>query len=188
MNTEKNILTSEQKASLIDVLYSRFEENMSRHEGLGWKAIEKRLTQQPEKLSSLSEMERTGGEPDVIGYDETSDVYFFVDCSAESPVGRRSLCYDQVALKTREKNPPKSSAGSLAAEIGIELLDEEQYRSLQKLGVFDVKSSSWIRTPEPMRKLGGALFGDRRYNRVFIYHNGADSYYASRGFRGLLKV
>lgn len=188
MDTIKTTLTSEQKASLIDVLHNRFEENLSRHKDLDWKAIEKRLTQDPKKLSSLFKMDRTGGEPDVIGYDESSDVYLFVDCSAESPVGRRSLCYDQVALENRKKNPPTGSAGSLAAEMGIELLDEEQYRTLQKLGVFDVKSSSWIRTPASMRKLGGALFGDCRYDRVFIYHNGADSYYASRGFRGLLKV
>nr|WP_319520838.1 DUF4256 domain-containing protein [uncultured Sphaerochaeta sp.] len=188
METKKTTLTSEQKTSIIDILHSRFMENIFRHEDLHWNVIEKRLDQYPEKLFSISAMERTGGEPDVIGYDETSDVYIFVDCSAESPIGRRSLCYDQVALENRKKNPPTGSAGSLAVEMGIEMLDEEQYRNLQKLGVFDVKSSSWIRTPESMRALGGALFGDCRYDRVFIYHNGADSYYASRGFRGLLRV
>ncbi len=188
MNTEKTALTAEQIASLIDILHNRFFKNMSRHEYLGWEDIVQRLTQQTEKLYSLFEMERTDGEPDVIGYDEATDTYVYVDCSAESPVGRRSLCYDQVALEKRKKNPPAGSADSLASDMGIELLDEQQYRNLQRHGDFDVKSSSWIRTPASMRKLGGALFGDRRYDRVFIYYNGADSYYASRGFRGLLKV
>lgn len=188
MTTADTALTAEQQATLLALLKDRFLKHMNRHETLSWTPIEQRLLSQPEKLFSLSEMERTGGEPDVIGYDKASDTYLFVDCSAESPAGRRSLCYDQVALEQRKKFPPTGSACGFAAQMGIELLDEGQYRILQTFGVFDEKSSSWIRTPEAMRSLGGALFGDSRYERVFIYHNGADSYYASRGFRGLLRV
>ncbi|ADY12566.1 DUF4256 domain-containing protein [Sphaerochaeta globosa] len=181
-------LTIEQQAALLAALKERFLKHMNRHEGLSWNPLQERLQQQPQKLWSLLQMENTAGEPDVIGYDKASDAYLFVDCSTESPLGRRSLCYDQGALENRKKNPPIGSAGGLAQEMGIELLDEEQYRNLQQFGVFDVKSSSWIRTPDSMRLLSGALFGDSRYDRVFIYHNGADSYYASRGFRGLLRV
>jgi hypothetical protein len=188
MNTTHATLSNEQQTTLLALLKARFLLHMNRHEGLSWTAVEQRLMTQPQKLYALSEMERTGGEPDVIGYDKVTDAYVFVDCSAESPLGRRSLCYDEIALEKRKKNPPSGSACGLAAAMGIELLDEQQYRSLQAVGVFDVKSSSWIRTPEAMRDLGGALFGDSRYGRVFIYHNGVDSYYASRGCRGLLRV
>lgn len=188
MNTAAATLQTEQQVTLLALLKNRFLKHINRHEALSWTQIEQRLLSQPEKLFSLSEMERTGGEPDVIGYDKASDTYLFVDCSAESPIGRRSLCYDQVALEQRKKFPPTGSACGFAAQMGIELLDEGQYRTLQTIGVFDVKTSSWIRTPQAMRSLGGALFGDSRYDRVFIYHNGADSYYASRGFRGLLRV
>lgn len=173
---------------LINTLKERFENNMNRHPGIEWSAVEARLQAHPEKLRSLSEMERTGGEPDVVGYDEASGAFIFYDCSPESPAGRRSLCYDRAALEARKKHKPKGSAMELAAEMGIEMLTEEQYRELQKLGEFDKKTSSWVKTPDSIRKLGGALFCDRRYNHVFVYHNGAESYYASRGFRGLLKV
>lgn len=188
MKQGNQTMTSEQQTTLLALLVQRFLKNMNRHEGLSWNPIEERLKQQPQKLWSLFQMEGTGGEPDVIGYDKDLDAYLFVDCSAESPDGRRSLCYDQVALEHKKKNPPTGSAAFLAKGMGIELLDEEEYRNLQRFGVFDVKSSSWIRTPEAMRNLGGALFGDSRYDRVFFYHNGADSSYASRGFRGLLRV
>lgn len=174
--------------TLLALLKERFLQHLNRHEGLSWSAVEQRLIDQPQKLYALLEMERTGGEPDVIGYERASDAYLFVDCSFESPLGRRSLCYDEIALEKRKKNPPSGSACGFAAQMGIELLDEGQYRTLQTIGVFDVKTSSWIRTPQAMRSLGGALFGDSRYDRVFIYHNGADSYYSSRGFRGLLRV
>jgi hypothetical protein len=183
MKYKDTVLSSEEIASLLEILRTRFLSNMTRHASIGWDTMEERLRNQPQKLRILSEMERTGGEPDVIGYNETSDSYLYVDCSAESPAGRRSLCYDETALANRKKNPPEGSAEGLAAEMGLELLDEDQYLRLQKVGVFDTKSSSWIRTPQAMRTLGGALFGDSRYGRVFFYHNGADSYYASRGFR-----
>lgn len=173
---------------LIKTLKERFEKNMNRHPGIDWSAVEARLQAQPEKLRSLSAMERTGGEPDVVGYDEASGAFIFYDCSPESPAGRRSLCYDRAALEARKKHKPEGSAMEMAAEMGIEMLTEEQYRELQKLGEFDRKTSSWVKTPESIRTLGGALFCDRRYNRVFVYHNSAESYYASRGFRGLLKV
>ncbi len=173
---------------LIKTLKERFEKNMNRHPGIDWSAVEARLQAQPEKLRSLSAMERTGGEPDVVGYDEASGAFIFYDCSPESPAGRRSLCYDRAALEARKKHKPEGSAMEMAAEMGIEMLTEEQYRELQKLGEFDRKTSSWVKTPESIRTLGGALFCDRCYNRVFVYHNSAESYYASRGFRGLLKV
>jgi hypothetical protein len=161
---------------------------MNRHKGLEWEKIQAKLKANPEKLWSLNEMERTGGEPDVVGQDKKTGEYIFYDCSAESPNGRRSLCYDREALEARKENKPKDSAMNLAAAMGIELLSEEQYRELQKLGNFDAKTSSWVKTPSDIRKLGGALFGDYRYGNVFVYHNGADSYYAARAFRGSLRV
>ena len=173
---------------LLSVLKARFEKNMKRHIGIEWANVQARLESNPEKLRSLSEMERTGGEPDVVGQDGKTGEYIFYDCSAESPAGRRSLCYDREALEARKENKPVDSAVNMAASMGIELLTEEQYRELQKLGSFDLKTSSWVKTPPETRKLGGALFCDRRYERVFVYHNGADSYYAARGFRGSLKV
>lgn len=181
-------IRDDQMTELLEVLRIRFLKNMHLHEGLSWEPIEQRLLQQPQKLFSLSEMERTGGDPTVTGYDQDADTYLFIDCSPESPIGRRSLCYDQFALEKRKNNPPEGSAEGKAQAMGIELLDEKEYHDLQKLGNFDVKTSSWLRTPQSMRSLGGALFGDCRYDRVFVYHNGADSYYASRGFRGLLRV
>ncbi len=183
-------LTSTEQDSLFSVLKIRFEKNMSRHQGLEWAKVLAKLDSSTggEKLWSLSEMERTGGEPDVVGYDKKTDEYIFYDCSAESPNGRRSFCYDGEALASRKENKPKNNAVDLAAAMGIEILSEEQYRALQKLGNFDTKTSSWIKTPPGIRKLGGAIFCDRRYDTVFVYHNGADSYYAARGFRGSLKV
>jgi hypothetical protein len=181
-------LSSEQRAELLDTLKTRFEKNTKRHKGLQWADVEARLEANPAKLWSLAEMERTGGEPDVVGYDRKSGELVFYDCSAESPSGRRSVCYDAEALDSRKEHKPADSAVNMAEAMGIELLDEEQYRELQKLGNFDLKTSSWVRTPAAIRKLGGALFGDRRYDHVFIYHNGAQSYYAARGFRGSLKV
>lgn len=181
-------LPPEQNKELLSVLKARFEQNMSRHEGLEWAEIQAKLEADPEKCRTLHEMERTGGEPDVAGYDEKTGEYIFCDCSAESPKGRRSLCYDPEALKSRKENKPANSAVGMAAEMGAELLTEEQYRALQQLGNFDTKTSSWIKTPAGIRALGGAIFGDRRYGNVFIYHNGAESYYAARGFRGLLRV
>ena len=183
-------LTSTQQDSLFSVLKIRFEKNMNRHQGLEWAKVLAKLDSSTggEKLWSLSEMERTGGEPDVVGYDKKTDEYIFYDCSAESPNGRRSFCYDGEALASRKENKPKNNAVDLAAAMGIEILSEEQYRALQKLGNFDTKTSSWIKTPPGIRKLGGAIFCDRRYDTVFVYHNGADSYYAARGFRGSLKV
>jgi hypothetical protein len=169
-------------------LKTRFEKNMNRQEGLEWDKIQAKLETNIEKLWSLNEMERTEGEPDVIGYDEQNDEYIFFDCSAESPKGRRSVCYDREALESRKKHKPENSAIDMAAAMGIELLTEEQYRELQKLGKFDLKTSSWVETPSDIRKLGGAIFCDRRYDTVFMYHNGADSYYAARGFRGSLRV
>jgi hypothetical protein len=176
------------KEELFKVLKIRFEKNMNRHKGLEWIKVQKRLEENPPKLRSLSEMERTGGEPDVVGFNKNSGEYIFYDCSAESPKGRRSVCYDREALDSRKEYKPKDSAVGMANVIGIELLTEEQYRELQTLGIFDTKTSGWIKTPPEIRKLGGAIFADRRYDHVFICHNGADSYYAGRGFRGLLKV
>lgn len=181
-------VTTEAYHELLATLKRRFEENMHRHTGIDWRDVQARLEAHPEKLRSLAEMERTGGEPDVIGYDGESGIFLFFDCSAQSPAGRRSLCYDRDARLGRKHHPPKSSAVEMAEAMGVELLDEEQYRFLQTLGEFDTKTSSWIKTPDEVRKLGGALFCDRRYGRVFVYHNGADSYYSSRGFRGLLRV
>lgn len=184
----KKELTTEQQDELLKVLQIRFEKNMSRHSDLKWEAIEEKLKKHPLKLWSLDEMERTEGEPDVIGYDKKTDEYWFADCSAESPKGRRSVCYDHEALEKRKENKPNDSAVNMAQEMGIEILNEEQYKDLQKLGKFDTKTSSWILTPPEIRKLGGAIFSDFRYNTVFVYHNGAESYYAARGFRGLLKI
>ncbi|WP_324721637.1 DUF4256 domain-containing protein [Salinimicrobium sp. HB62] len=181
-------LSAAQQEELLTTLKSRFDENKSRHEGLEWDKVEHKLKSNPAKMLSLHEMERTGGEPDIVGMEEKSGAYIFYDCSAESPKGRRSVCYDPEALASRKKFPPKNSAVELAAKMGIELLSEEQYRELQQLGTFDTKTSSWLKTPEEIRKLGGAIFGDFRFGRVFIYHNGAESYYAARGFRGILKV
>ena len=173
---------------LLGTLKARFEKNMGRHEGLDWAKVQARLEENPEKLRSLREMERTGGEPDVVGRDRKTGEYIFYDCSAESPKGRRSVCYDREALDSRKEFKPENNAVDMAAAMGIELLTEEEYRELQKLGEFDTKTSSWVKTPADIRKLGGAVFCDRRYNHVFLYHNGASSYYAVRGFRGLLRV
>lgn len=173
---------------LITTLKARFEKNMDRHKGLKWADVEEKLLTKPKKLAVLQEMEDTGGEPDVIGYDKKAGEFLFCDCSTESPAKRRSLCYDDAALKARKEHPPKDSAMKVAKAMGIDLLTEDEYHELQKLGAFDLKTSSWLATPAEVRKLGGAIFGDRRYDRVFIYHNGADSYYAARGFRGLLRV
>jgi len=181
-------LSNKQREELLKALQSRFEKNMNRHKGLEWVKVQAKLEAKAEKLRSLNEMERTGGEPDVVGHDKKTGEYIFYDCSAESPKDRRSLCYDREAQESRKENKPKDSAMNLAAAMGIELLTEEQYRELQKLGEFDTKTSSWVKTPSDIRKLGGAIFCDRRYNTVFVYHNGADSYYAARGFRGWLRV
>ena len=181
-------LSSEQREELLNSLKARFEKNMKRHEGVEWAKIQAKLESDTEKLWSLHEMERTGGEPDVVGHDKKTDEYIFFDCSAESPKGRRSLCYDRDALESRKENKPANNAMDMAASMGIELLTEEQYRELQKLGNFDTKTSSWVKTPSAVRKLGGALFCDRRYDTVFLYHNGAESYYAARGFRGSLRI
>lgn len=181
-------LSAEQQEELIKILKTRFEKNPKRHENIQWENVQKKLESNPGKLWSLNEMERTEGEPDVVGYDKKTDEYLFIDCSAESPKGRRSLCYDRDALNSRKEHKPVNSAIDLANEIGIEILNEEQYRQLQTLGNFDLKTSSWVKTPDNIRKLGGAIFCDRRYNNVFLYHNGAESYYAARGFRGVLKV
>lgn len=181
-------LSLEQQEELIATLKSRFEKNMKRHESIKWDDVEAKLKTQTEKLWSLYEMERTEGEPDVIGYDKKSGEYIFYDCAAESPKGRRSLCYDREALDSRKEHKPQNSAIDMAAEMGIEILTEEQYKELQNLGKFDLKTSSWIKTPDAIRKLKGALFCDRRYDHVFTYHNGAESYYAARGFRGSLNV
>ncbi len=182
------VLSAEQREELLAVLKARFETHMNRHRGLEWASVQARLEANPEKLWSLYEMERTGGEPDVVGYDAETGEYIFYDCSPESPAGRRSLCYDREALEARKEHKPESSAIDMAAAMGIELLTEEQYRELQELGDFDTKTSSWLKTPPEIRKLGGALFADRRYGRVFVYHNSAPSYYSSRGFRGSLRV
>lgn len=182
------VLSAEQREGLLNTLKARFEKNMNRHEGLEWVNIQAKLEANPEKLWSLHEMERTEGEPDVIGHDIKIDEYIFYDCSAESPKGRRSVCYDREALDSRKNHKPDNNALEMAADMGIELLTEEQYREMQKLGEFDKKTSSWVVTPVDIRKLGGALFCDRRYDTVFVYHNGAESYYAARGFRGSLRV
>jgi len=184
----KKQLSSDQREELLTALKARFEKNMNRHKGVEWAKVQAKLEANTEKLWSLNEMETTGGEPDVVGFDKKTGEYVFYDCAAESPKGRRSLCYDREALNARKENKPKDTAIDMATAIGIELLTEEQYRELQKLGEFDLKTSSWITTPSNIRKLGGALFCDRRYDQVFLYHNGADSYYAARGFRGSLKV
>ncbi|MDX2174428.1 MAG: DUF4256 domain-containing protein [Bacteroidota bacterium] len=184
----KKEISLKQRDELLNTLKTRFEKNMNRHKGIEWVKVQAKLEANPEKLWSLNEMEKTGGEPDVISYDKKDDKYTFCDCSTESPSGRRSVCYDKEALDKRKENKPKNSAMNMASEMGIELLSEEQYRELQKLGNFDLKTSSWVITPVDIRKLGGAVFCDRRYNTVFVYHNGAESYYAARGFRGLLKV
>ncbi|HEY8398005.1 MAG TPA: DUF4256 domain-containing protein [Flavihumibacter sp.] len=181
-------LSADQQKELLSTLQTRFEKNKSRHKGIDWKDVVSRLKANPAKLQSLYEMEYTDGEPDVVGQDKKTGEYLFFDCSAESPAGRRSTCYDPEALASRKQHKPAHSAIGMAEEMGIELLTEEQYRYLQQLGEFDLKTSTWILTPAPIRKLGGALFCDRRYNQVFVYHNGAESYYAARGFRGVLRV
>ena len=181
-------LSSAQQEKLLRILEARFAKSINRHKGFDWSKVQSKLEVSAGKLWSLNAMEDTGGEPDVVGYDKKADEYIFYDCSAESPKGRRSLCYDHEALEARKENKPEDSATNMAADMGIELLTEEEYRQLQQLGTFDTKTSSWIVTPADIRKLGGALFCDRRYNTVFTYHNGADSYYAARGFRGSLKV
>jgi hypothetical protein len=187
MKTKKQ-LSPGQREELLTTLKARFEKNMSRHKGVEWAKVQATLEANSEKLWSLNEMEATGGEPDVVAFNKKTGEYVFYDCSAESPKGRRSLCYDREALNARKEHKPKDSAIDMATAIGIELLSEEQYRELQKLGEFDLKTSSWVQTPSDIRKLGGALFCDRRYNQVFLYHNGADSYYGARGFRASLKV
>lgn len=187
MNKKKD-LSPAQRKELLSALQTRFEKNMNRHKGLEWTRVQAKLEADPKKLWSLNEMESTGGEPDVIGHDKKSGEYIFYDCSAESPKGRRSVCYDHKALEARKENKPKNSAVNMATEMGIELLSEDEYRELQKLGNFDLKTSSWVQTPSNIRELGGGLFCDRRYNQVFLYHNGADSYYAARAFRGSLRV
>jgi hypothetical protein len=181
-------MTAKQREQLLRALSARFEKNRDRHPGLEWAKVQARLEAQPEKLWSLQEMERTGGEPDVVGRDSKTGEFLFYDCSAESPKGRRSVCYDGEALESRKEFKPKATAMDMAAAMGIELLTEAQYRELQKLGEFDTKTSSWLKTPPEIRKLGGAIFGDRRYDHVFVYHNGAPSYYGGRGFRGALRV
>jgi len=188
MNNNKKKLSAEDRAELLNILKARFEKNMNRHKGLDWAEVQAKLTGDAKKLWSLNEMERTGGEPDVVGYDKKTGEYIFYDCSAESPKDRRSLCYDREALESRKEHKPANSAIAMATDMGIELLTEEQYRELQQLGKFDLKTSSWVKTPAEIRELGGALYCDRRYNHVFVYHNGAESYYAVRGFRGSLRV
>lgn len=187
MDTKKK-LSESQSETLISILRTRFEKNANRHKGMKWADIQTKLEANPEKLWSLDEMEETGGEPDVVGFDKKTGQYIFFDCVAESPKGRRSICYDQQALESRKEHKPKDSAIAMADAMGIEILTEEQYRELQKMGEFDIKTSSWVQTPADIRKRGGALFCDRRYDTVFLYHNGAESYYAARGFRGCLKV
>ena len=183
-----SVLTNKQGEEILKVLQARFEKNMNRHKDLEWAQVRAKLEAHPEKLWSVNEMERTGGEPDVVGHDKKAGEYIFYDCSAESPKDRRSLCYDGEALESRKEHKPKDSALGMAIAMGIELLNEEEYRELQKLGSFDTKTSSWVKTPSAIRKLGGALFCDRRFDTVFVYHNGAESYYAARGFRGWLRV
>nr|WP_295933933.1 DUF4256 domain-containing protein [uncultured Dyadobacter sp.] len=188
MANHKKELPSERRDELLGILKTRFEKNANRHKGLEWAEIQAKLEASPEKLWSLNEMEETGGEPDVVAHDPAKGEYVFYDCSPETPKDRRSFCYDREALDARKANKPEDSAVDRAAEFGIELLSEEEYQGLQQLGSFDTKTSSWLKTPSDIRKLGGAIFGDRRFGRVFIYHNGADSYYAARGFRGSLRV
>ncbi len=188
INSNKKELSAEQREELIRVLKARFEKNMNRHKGLEWSEVQSKLEANTQKLWSLNEMEITGGEPDVVGYDEKTDEYIFYDCSAESPKGRRNVCYDREALESRKEHKPANNALDMAASIGIDILTEEQYRELQKLGNFDTKTSSWVKTPSAVRKLGGAIFADFRYGNVFIYHNGAESYYGARAFRGSLRV
>ena len=188
MANEKRELSQKQREELLNALKGRFEKNMNHHKGIEWVKVEAKLEANTKKLWSLNEMERTGGEPDVVGYDETTGEYFFCDCSAESPKGRRSVCYDREALESRKEHKPENNAIDMAAAMGVELLTEEQYRELQKLGNFDMKTSNWLKTPSEIRKLGGAIFADFRYGNVFIYHNGAESYYGVRGFRGSLRV
>jgi hypothetical protein len=186
--TNNKKLSSEQRNELVSVLKARFEKNKNGHEGLDWASVQAKLETNPEKLWSLAEMERTGGEPDVVGHDETTGEYIFYDCSAESPKGRRSVCFDRAGWDSRKEHKPENTAMDMAADMGIELLSEQQYRELQQLGKFDLKTSSWVKTPADIRQLGGALFCDRRYDTVFLYHNGAESYYGVRGFRGSLRV
>jgi len=188
INSHKNELSPKQREALLKALKTRFEKNLNRHQGLAWAKVEARLGANTKKLWSLNEMERTGGEPDVVGYDKKTGEYIFVDSSAESPQGRRSVCYDHQGREARKEHKPKNNAIDLASAMGIELLTEDQYRELQKLGNFDTKTSSWVKTPTDIRKLGGALFCDRRYDHVFVSHNGAQSYYAARAFRGSLRV
>lgn len=187
-NMSKATLSNKQREELLRALQVRFEKNVNRHEGIEWAKVKAKLEANAEKLWSLSEMERTGGEPDVVGHDKKTGEYIFYDCAAESPNGRRSLCYDREALESRKEHKPKNNVMDMAAAMGIELLTEEEYRELQKLGDFDSKTSSWVKTPSAIRKLGGALFCDRRFDTVFTYHNGAESYYAARAFRGRLRV
>lgn len=184
----KKELSPEERETLLKALKARFEKNMNRHEGLEWARVQAKLEANAEKLWSLNEMEKTGGEPDVIGHDQQTGEYIFFDCSPESPKGRTSVCYDREGLESRKEHKPQNTAMDMAAAMGVELLTEEQYRELQKLGEFDKKTSSWLKTPAEMRRFGGALFGDRRFGRVFFYHNGAQSYYSGRGFRGWLRV
>ena len=186
--SNKKKLSSEQRDELLGILKARFEKNMKRHKGIAWVDVQAKLEASPAKLWSLNEMEQSGGEPDVVGHDKKTGTFIFYDCSAESPKGRRSVCYDHQALEKRKENKPDDSAMQMADDMGIEILSEEEYQDLQKLGNFDTKTSSWVLTPATIRKLGGALFCDFRYETVFLYHNGADSYYAARGFRGSLKV
>ncbi|MCA0984389.1 DUF4256 domain-containing protein [Halobacillus yeomjeoni] len=188
MGKENVSLSSAQRGELLNTLKARFEKNMNRHPNIEWEDVHAKLESNPAKLWTLHEMERTEGEPDVVGQDEQSGEYIFFDCSAQSPKGRRSVCYDREALESRKKHKPENSAVDLAEAIGVEILTEQQYRDLQELGEFDTKTSSWVQTPDMIRKLGGSLFCDRRYDTVFVYHNGAESYYAARGFRGSLKV
>lgn len=188
MLNDKKELTTDQIRILIELLKTRFDKNIQRHESIDWQLVEARLSSNPDKLWTLSEMERTGGEPDVVGYDEITGEYIFYDCSTESPIGRRNLCYDNEALEARKENKPVGSALGLAEEMGVNILTEEQYRYLQTLGDFDKKTSSWVKTPDDVRKLGGAVFCDYRYGKVFLYHNGASSYYGVRGFRGSIGI
>lgn len=187
-NSNKKTLASAKQETLLKILKTRFEKNLKRHKGITWESVQAKLLSHPGKLWSLNEMEETGGEPDVVNYDKKTGEFIFIDCAAESPKGRRSLCYDIEALDARKENKPDDSAMDMATAMGIEMLTEEEYRDLQNLDDFDLKTSSWIKTPAAIRQHGGAIFGDRRYNHVFIYHNGASSYYAARGFRGSLRI